>query len=523
MAKRVTQIPATLNRFTSAPVFSTEKRKVAGYARVSTDHEEQQSSYEAQMDYYKSYITSRNDWEFVGMYSDEGITATSTKRRDGFNRMVGDALTGKIDLIITKSISRFARNTVDSLTTVRKLKEKGVEIYFEKENIWTLDSKGELLITIMSSLAQEESRSISENTTWGVRKSFADGKARVSYSRFLGYDKGFVINEEEAETVRLIYKLFLTGLSFGAVAKELERRGRKTPCGGKTWYFSSVQSILTNEKYMGDALLQKQYTTDFLQKKRKKNEGEVPQYYVEGHHEPIIPPATFRLVQAEILKRSATGKKYSCASIFASKIRCGDCGNWYGSKVWHSTDKYRKIVYRCNHKYKGEKRCGTPRLTEEEIKSLFLKALNMMLKEKEETAANLEMLMQTVSDISSLTEERERIGNEAAALEEKLRSLISENARLVRDQEEYEHQYSAVYRDHEQKLARMEEIAAEVIDKEARGERIRNFIDLFSKLDGGQLAFDEQLWGGIVEYVTVFDKGRIVFTFAGGVEVTVGL
>ena len=190
MAKKITAIPATKSKFTSQPLISTEKRKVCGYARVSTDHEEQQSSYEAQMEYYTEYIQSRPDWEFVGMYSDEGITATSTTHRDGFKQMVEDALAGKIDLIITKSVSRFARNTVDSLTTVRKLKEKGIEIYFEKENIWTLDAKGELLITIMSSLAQEESRSISENTRWGKRKQFADGFASVPYSHFLGYDRG---------------------------------------------------------------------------------------------------------------------------------------------------------------------------------------------------------------------------------------------------------------------------------------------------------------------------------------------
>ena len=176
MAKTITKIPASVNRYTAKPINEKKKRRVAGYARVSTDHEEQATSYEAQMDYYTNYITSCDDWEFAGMYSDEGITVTNTKKRDGFNRMVEDALAGKIDLIITKSVSRFARNTVDSLTTVRELKEKGVEIYFEKENIWTLDAKGELLITIMSSLAQEESRSISDNTTWGKRKMFADGK-----------------------------------------------------------------------------------------------------------------------------------------------------------------------------------------------------------------------------------------------------------------------------------------------------------------------------------------------------------
>ena len=198
------------------------KRKVAGYARVSTDYEEQITSYEAQVDYYTNYIQSRDDWEFVKVYTDAGISATNTRHREGFNQMVEDALAGKIDLIITKSVSRFARNTVDSLTTVRKLKEKGIEVYFEKEGIYTLDSKGELLITIMSSLAQEESRSISENVTWGQRKRFADGKVSLPYSHFLGYKKGEdglpEIVPEEAEIVRFIYRSYMNGQTSYAIA-----------------------------------------------------------------------------------------------------------------------------------------------------------------------------------------------------------------------------------------------------------------------------------------------------------------
>ena len=205
---KVTVIPPTLNRVTFTPINTVAKRRVAGYARVSTDSEEQLTSYEAQVDYYTNFIKSRADWEFVAVYTDEGISATNTKHRDGFNRMIEDALAGRIDLIVTKSVSRFARNTVDSLTTVRKLKEKGVEVYFEKENIYTLDSKGELLITIMSSLAQEESRSISENVTWGQRKRMADGKVSLPYGRFLGYRKGAdglpEVVPEEAEIVRFI-------------------------------------------------------------------------------------------------------------------------------------------------------------------------------------------------------------------------------------------------------------------------------------------------------------------------------
>ena len=211
--RAVTVIPATINLRSNTSKSQQIKRKVAAYARVSTDSEEQLSSYEAQVDYYTRYIQSKNNWEFVEVYTDEGISATNTKRRDGFKRMIKDALDKKIDLIITKSVSRFARNTVDTLTTVRKLKEKGVEVYFEKENIYTLDSKGELLITIMSSLAQEESRSISENVTWGQRKRFADGKVSLPYKHFLGYEKGEdgvpKLVEKEAKIVRLIIDFFL--------------------------------------------------------------------------------------------------------------------------------------------------------------------------------------------------------------------------------------------------------------------------------------------------------------------------
>ena len=360
MAKNVTTIPATRNRFTADPISSRKKRKVAGYARVSTDMEDQQTSYAAQCDYYTSYIQSREDWEFVGLYSDEGISATSTRHREGFNKMVEDALDGKIDLIITKSVSRFARNTVDSLSTIRRLKDNGTECYFEKENIWTFDSKGELLITIMSSLAQEESRSISENCTWGMRKRFADGKVTVPFGRFLGYDRGedgnLVVNEEQAKIVREIYGLFLQGRSPYQIAKILTEKGIPTPGGKKVWGKAVVESILTNEKYKGDALLKKVYTVDFLSKKKKVNEGEVPQYYVEGNHEVIISPAVFDNVQVLMQSRGKGNGRNSCVSIFSSKIRCGDCGGWYGSKVWHSNDKYRKETHKLEFDFQKKRK-----------------------------------------------------------------------------------------------------------------------------------------------------------------------
>ena len=440
--------------------------------------------------------------------------------------MVTDALAGKIDLIVTKSVSRFARNTVDSLVTVRKLKDKGIEIYFEKENIWTLDAKGELLITIMSSLAQEESRSISENVLWGKRKQMADGKVSFDYKHFLGLDKDketgkLIINPEQAQVVRLIYRLFLEGLTPHSIAKELTQRGIKTPTGKDLWYGQTVSSILRNEKYKGDALLQKKFTVDFLQKKLKKNEGEVPQYYVEGNHEAIIRPAVFDLVQAEMDRRAQSPVRYSGVTIFSNKIKCADCGAWYGSKVWHSNDKYRKVIYRCNGKYKGGQKCGTPHLTEDEIKSLFLKALNELVGIKDEVLANLTVLQGMVSDTAALTEERERASQEAAAIEEELRTLIAENARVALDQDEYDRKYRETYGRYEQRLGRMEEIDAEISEKDALAERIRNFIDRLMELDGEQTIFDEMLWGGIMEHMTVYEKGKATFTFVGGIEVTV--
>lgn len=333
----ITVIPASKTLHSKMPLNAQSRRKVAGYARVSTDSEEQLTSYEAQVDYYTKYIRSNPDWEFVDVYTDEGIFATNTRHRDGFNRMIADALAGKIDLIVTKSVSRFARNTVDSLTAVRKLKEHGTEVYFEKEGIYTFDSKGELLITIMSSLAQEESRSISENVTWGQRKRFADGKVSLPYKSFLGYRKGPdglpEIVPEEAEIVREIYKLFVQGKTVNWIATHLTSKGIPTPRGKEKWQTSTIESILTNEKYKGSAVLQKKFTVDFLSKKMKVNEGEVPQYIVDQSHPAIIDPEEWQKVQNEMAVRKAKGKHHNSLSPFSAKIVCGDCGEFYGSKV----------------------------------------------------------------------------------------------------------------------------------------------------------------------------------------------
>lgn len=527
MAKRVTTIPATLNRFDSKPIAANRRRRTAAYARVSTDSEEQLTSYEAQVDYYTKYIQGRSDWEFVKVYTDEGITATNTKRRDGFKEMVEDALAGKIDLIITKSVSRFARNTVDSLQTVRELKEKGVEIFFEKENIWTLDSKGELLITIMSSLAQEESRSISENTTWGQRKRFSDGKASVAFSRFLGYDKGengeFVINEEQAKVVRLIYKLFMQGYSHYKIASKLTELGIKTPTGKDKWHCSAVLSILTNEKYKGDALLQKQYTTDFLTKKRKKNEGEIPQYYVEGHHEGIVSREEFELVQAEIQRRKEMDGRFSGVAIFSSAIKCGECGGWYGSKVWHSNDKYRKVIYRCNNKYKNGCKCKTPHVTEEEVQKGFIKAVNELISEKSIMVENTKIMMELVCNTEDLEKEQERLISELNITTEQLERLIAENSRVAQDQDEYERKYSALGNEYHATKEAYDKATEEIAKKISKAEFFKDFIRSLEETGDIVQEFDASLWGSLMGTVTVNSKDNVVFTFKNGHEVKVSL
>lgn len=522
---KVRKIPATISRITGQPEGSVKKRRVAGYARVSTDNEEQQSSYEAQMDYYTKYITSRKDWEFVAMYSDEGTSATSTKHRSGFNHMIEDALAGHIDLIVTKSISRFARNTVDSLTTIRKLKEKGVEVYFEKENIHTLDAKGELLITIMSSLAQEESRSISENTTWGRRKAFADGKYSLAYSNFFGYDKGengkLVINYEQAETVKLIYRLYLDGLSCTAIAQELTGRGIKSPMGKDKWSRTTVMYILGNEKHCGSALLQKKYTESFLTKKQLKNNGEVPQYLVDDDHDPIIEKRTWELVQEELSKRNGKGKRYSGCSIFSSKIVCGECGGYYGSKVWHSNDKYRRIVWRCNHKYEGGGKCETPHLTEDEIKEKFIRALKIVLDEKDEVIRNLQLLRETVSDTSVLEKQLEEAAEEVNILADMVHNVISENARYALDQDAYTERFNSLMGRYEAQKQKCQEIEERIATIRTNDKLMEGFIGTLADMDGAVTEFSDNLWGSLVDHITVFKDKSVTFTFKGGKETRV--
>ena len=374
----------------------------------------------------------------------------------------------------------------------------------------------------MSSLAQEESRSISENTTWGKRKQFAEGKTSVGYSAFLGYDKDFKINEEQAKVVKLIYKLFLGGRSFYAIIKELEKRGIKSPSGKDKWYISTVRSILTNEKYRGDALIQKEYTADFLDKMRRKNTGEIPQYYVEEHHEAIIPPDLFDFVQSEIKRREQNGK-HSGVSIFANKVKCGCCDGWYGAKVWHSTDKYRRVIYRCNKKYahKG-KPCSTRHLTEEEIKQIFVKALNSLVEVKENVITELRSLIDGVCQMGEPLEEHDRVEQELRILAERLETLIRKNARVAQDQTAYLKQENEICARYLEKQGNLEKLDEKIAERENKRNTLEGMIRVVCGINGEQTEFDEDLWGGGLDHIVVKEDGAAVVVFKGEIEIDVG-
>lgn len=526
MAK-VTIIPSKINPITLTPVGQVAKRKVAAYARVSTDSDEQYTSYDAQVTYYTNFIKGKPNWEFVKVYADEGISGTSTKRRDEFKEMIESALNGKIDLIITKSISRFARNTLDTISITRQLKAKGIEVYFEKENLWSLDDKTEFLLTIMASIAQEESRSISQNITIGKRWGMKEGKVSFAYKNFLGYKKvdgKIVIDEAQAETVRLIYMMFLKeGKTCTGIAEFLKSKGIPTPSGKScNWTKNTVYSILTNEKYKGDALLQKKYTADYLEHRVVPNNGELPQYYVENNHPAIIEREVWEMVQTEMMRRSMLGAAYSGNSIFASKLICGDCGKPYGKKKWHSTSKYAREIYRCNAKYnKGQTQCQTPNLTEEDIKARFIKAYNLVMCDKkqviEDTLAVIELLADTAdldAEIANLQTKIERISSDVSL-------MVRENARMQQDQIKFAARYEELTKEYETQKAALEKAVKEKAYKTGKATKMRAYLEAMKQADDFLEKWSDEVWLLMVETATVNRDKSISFRFVNGQTIRV--
>lgn len=504
------------------------KKKVCAYCRVSTDTDEQLSSYEAQVTYYEEYIIKRPDWEFAGIYADEGITGTNTKNRTDFNRMIEDCLTGRIDLVITKSISRFARNTLDCLKYVRMLKDKGVAVFFEKENIDTMDSKGEVLLTILSSLAQDESRSISENSRWGIARRFQQGKVRVNHKKFTGFDKDengeLVIDEAEAGIVRRIFAEYLAGKGCKAIAKGLEADSVLTVTGRMKWHESTIKKMLQNEKYAGDALLQKTVTTDFLTHKRVVNDGHVQQYYVENSHPAIVPKETFQAVQAEIERRGKLQggdkdrSRYTNKYPFSGKIFCSGCGAPLRRKLW-GTGKYKKPVWLCRTRAEnGPESCGVPAMDEERLQEAFVRVVNRLITDRDifvkRMMDNIEKVFREQASKVDIT----TIDSQVEELRAEMTALVKLNLTAGIDTEIYNEEYHRIAGEIEKLRARRAGITqVDMMRRETLG-RIREIAKVLRDTDGA-LAFNEEIFGTLVQRIRVLNLVKIEFVLRSGVGV----
>ena len=508
--------------------------RVAAYCRVSTLMEQQESSYEAQVGYYTEKIKSNPNWKLAGIYADDGKSATSTRKRADFQAMIDDCMAGKIDIVITKSISRFARNTVDSLTHIRKLKEKNIAVYFEKEGINTLEGSGELLITILSNQAQEESRNISENCRWGIVRRFEDGKVIVNHSKFMGYTKdkdgNLIIVPEEAEVVRRIFRLFLEGNSSYRIKQILEADGIRTATGNTVWQATVIDKMLVNEKYMGDALLQKTYTVDFLTKKKVMNKGIVPQYYVEDDHEPIIPKELFHRVQEEKARRASIYRadtkkknieikgKYSSKYVLSDIMVCAECGQPYRRQVW---SKYgaKRAVWRCDNRLKhGSKRCKhSPTLKEEILHEAIMTAVNSVVEDQGEfVQAFRENVIRIIGSYSAAAEPTE-YDSQIEELQKKMMKLIEDSAKAESADEVFDKEYRIIADEIKELKKKKTKVVRERQLAESYDQRMQDMESYMRKTNYLKKEFDDDLVRRLLRAVRVINESKIEIQFQSGI------
>ena len=522
--RRIHVIPAT-KQATAPGRASGRKQRVAAYCRVSTDSEEQLTSYTAQKAYYTQKIDENPDWEMAGIYADKGITGTSMKKRVEFKKMIAACKRGKIDLILTKSLSRFARNTVDSLEVVRMLRANGIGVIFEKENINTLTESSEFLLTLFSGFAQAESESISKNVIWGIQKSREAGNVPFQYSKLLGYRRGPdgqpEIVRSEAEVVKRIYRRYLDGCSLAQIKRELEADGVPTASGIQGWTYQVIRNILTNERYIGDALLQKTYTTDCISKTVKKNQGDRPMVYVERNHPAIVSKAMFYQVREEMARRASKRKvmqksakteqgKYSARYALSELLVCGECGTPYKRCTWARNGK-KRIVWRCVSRLEfGTKYChNSPTMDEDRLHRAIVAALNEYGAIRDEVRAD-------VLELAELAQSGgEDGGMSLLDLRQKLDALTAEQAALVdkiletKDDSELNAQLEAVT---VEKQSVLDQIAACQEDEEQQAAQASRRQEMEAWLDRQPMCFteyDDTLIRRFVEQITVVDNETI--------------
>ena len=495
------------------------KLRVAAYCRVSTDSDEQATSYDAQIEHYTAYINGHPDWTLAGIYADDGISGTNTKKREEFNRMIDECMAGSIDMVITKSISRFARNTLDCLKYIRQLKEKSIPVFFEKENINSMDSKGEVMLTIMASLAQQESQSLSQNVKLGLQYRYQQGEIQVNCNRFLGFtkdeNKRLIVVPEEAEIIKRIYREYLEGASMLKIKRGLEADGILNGAGNEKWHTSNINQILRNEKYIGDALLQKTYTTDFLTKTRVKNHGVVPQYYVENSHEAIIPREIFMRVQEELIQRrivhtSPNGKNrtFSCIHCFSNMIVCGGCGEVFRRVHWNNRGK-KSIVWRCVSRLENTGLfCEARTVLESSLEQVMVTAINQALCNKDHFLITLQKNIETVichENSHTLT-----------AIDKRLTELQAELLKLASSKADYEKVGDEIYRLREEKQkAQLENLGRDELQK-----RITDMSAFLQEQPTALTEYNEALVRRLIEKVTVYED-KFTVEFKSGVTVDV--
>ena len=408
MAKELIHIPATKKAYRKAEQKS-DKIRVAAYCRVSSEEDKQLNSFENQVEHYTDYIEGNPDYILAGIYADEGISGTNTRRREQFNQMIEDCKDGKIDLVITKSISRFARNTQDCLNYSRMLKDLGIGIIFEKENVNTLEAAGELLFTILASLAQDESRSISENVKWGKQAQFAKGKWSMDYNKFYGYDRNengeLVVNPEQAKVVKWMFEAFISGTNPDVIKRILNEKKIPTASGAKSWSVSTIKQMLRNEKHKGDVYIQKYYTPDFLSHRLAKNEGQLPMYHIKADHEAIVDEETWEAVQLELDRIDAFREEHHLGTMgqstdkrpFSHKVICGCCGHTFSRR--QLTRSWGKIyIWDCGQKYiaKGVKGCvDNDTIYEAELFDGFIAAWNKILSRRNTNMRKWERMLKS--------------------------------------------------------------------------------------------------------------------------------
>lgn len=533
--KNISVIPATL-AYDRSVRQQTKALRVAAYCRVSTLQEQQETSYEAQVNYYTEKIKSNLNWKLAGIYADDGKSATSTKKRSNFQAMIDDCLAGKIDMVITKSISRFARNTVDSLMNIRKLKERNIAVFFEKEGINTLEGSGELLITILSSQAQEESRNISENCHWGIVRKFENGKVIVNHSKFLGYTKdkegNLVIVPEEAELVRRIFRLFLEGNSSYGIKRMLEADGILTVTGNTEWHATVIDKMLSNEKYMGDALMQKTYTVDFLTKKKVLNKGIVPKYYIEDNHEAIIPKELFNRVQEEKARRTAIYRpaarkrdapvkgKYSAKYILSDIMVCAECGQPYRRQVW---TKYgiKKAVWRCDNRLKyGSKRCKySPTLKEDSLHEAIMTAINSVVEDQGEfVQAFRENVIRIIGNYSAQAEPTQ-YDEQIEQLQQEMMRLIEGSAKTECADDAFDKEYRIIA----DKIKELKKLKTKELKERHLAEiyelRLQDIDGYMKKVNYLKREFDDDLVRRLLQSVRVLNGSKIEIQFQSGIAI----